>query len=102
MAVHTSPALLKQRVGTARTYIRPVQRDLDVTPLEDHTIDVVSIIIIIFIYSCHCLTVIVHVQLEEKCLTCGSMYPLDQLSAHATECEKVLREIEDQETKEAR
>lgn len=30
--VMTSPAMLKQRVGTARTYIRPLQRDLDTTP----------------------------------------------------------------------
>lgn len=44
MAVHTSPALLKQRVGTARTYIRPVQRDLDMTPVAENNIDVVSII----------------------------------------------------------
>ena len=35
MAVHTSPSLLKQRVGNARTYIRPIQRDLDLTPIED-------------------------------------------------------------------
>ena len=32
--VHTSPTLLKQRVGTSRTYIRPLQADLDVTPVE--------------------------------------------------------------------
>ena len=30
--VLSSPSLLKQRVGTARTYIRPLQRDLDLTP----------------------------------------------------------------------
>lgn len=41
MAVHTSPSILKQRVGSARTYIRPVQRDLDLTPLDDKT-DVVK------------------------------------------------------------
>ena len=29
--VLTSPLLLKQRVGAARTYIRPIQRDLDLT-----------------------------------------------------------------------
>ena len=29
--VHASPALLKQRVGTSRTYIRPLQKDLDLT-----------------------------------------------------------------------
>ena len=32
--VHTSPTLLKQHVGTSRTYIRPLQADLDVTPVE--------------------------------------------------------------------
>ena len=31
--VHTSPTILKQRVGTARTYIRPIQRDLDLSAL---------------------------------------------------------------------
>jgi len=42
MAVHTSPALLKQRVGKSRTYICPVQRDLDLTPDVDDKMDVVS------------------------------------------------------------
>ena len=41
-AVHTSPGLLKQRVGVSRTYVRPVQRDLDLTPLADIP-DVVSL-----------------------------------------------------------
>ena len=35
MSVHKSPLALKQRVGTLRTYIRPLQRDLDLTPLSD-------------------------------------------------------------------
>lgn len=43
MAVHTSRALLKQRVGASRTYIRPVQRDLDLTAVEG-TAEAVSII----------------------------------------------------------
>ena len=34
-AVHKSPLALKQRVGVSKTYIRPVQRDLDLTPLSD-------------------------------------------------------------------
>ena len=29
--VHASPALLKPRVGASRTYIRPLQKDLDIT-----------------------------------------------------------------------
>ena len=37
MAVHTSPNLLKQRVGVSRTYVRPVQRDLNLTPIDDVT-----------------------------------------------------------------
>ena len=35
MAVHVSPSLLKQRVGKSRTYIRPIQKDLDLTPLDE-------------------------------------------------------------------
>ena len=35
MAVHTSPNLLKQRVGNSRVYIRPVQHDLDLTPVQE-------------------------------------------------------------------
>ena len=35
MAVHNSLTLLKQRVENARTYIRPIQKDLDLTPLEE-------------------------------------------------------------------
>ena len=33
--VFSSPAILKQRVGVARTYIRPLQRDLDLTPMAE-------------------------------------------------------------------
>ena len=32
--VMSSPSVLKQRVGTARTYIRPLQRNLDTTPVR--------------------------------------------------------------------
>ena len=35
MAVHNSLTLLKQRVANARTYIRPIQKDLDLTPIEE-------------------------------------------------------------------
>ena len=31
--VYSSPAALKERVGSARTYIRPVQKDLDLEPI---------------------------------------------------------------------
>lgn len=37
MAVHTSPNILKQRVGVSRTYVQPLQRDLDLTPIDDVT-----------------------------------------------------------------
>ena len=39
MAVHASPALLKDRVGTSRTYIRPLQKDLDVTAIKEEKHD---------------------------------------------------------------
>lgn len=32
---HSSPSLLKQRVGNARTYIRPLQKDLDLSPMTE-------------------------------------------------------------------
>ena len=32
--VMSSPSVLKQRVVAARTYIRPLQRDLDTTPVR--------------------------------------------------------------------
>ena len=35
MAAHASISLLKLRVGKSRTYIRPIQQDLDLSPLED-------------------------------------------------------------------
>ncbi len=34
VAVHRSPAILKQRVGTSKTYIRPLQCHLDLTPVK--------------------------------------------------------------------
>lgn len=40
VAVHTSPSLLKQRVGNSRTYIRPIQKDLD---FVKDTIDAVCV-----------------------------------------------------------
>ena len=41
MNVHSSPVLLKQCVGTSRTYIRPLQADLDVTPQDEVQTDTV-------------------------------------------------------------
>ena len=49
MAVHTSPSLLKQCVGNARTYIHPIQRDLDLTPIEGAP-DGVSKLISLFVH----------------------------------------------------
>ena len=40
MAVHSSPRLLKDRVGKCRTYIRPIQQDLDLTPLDEPPVGV--------------------------------------------------------------
>ena len=34
-AVQMSPATLKQRVGQSRTYIRPLQRNLDLAPVQE-------------------------------------------------------------------
>lgn len=40
---HSSPLMLKQRVGTARTYIRPLQRDLDLLPDTESVREEVSV-----------------------------------------------------------
>ena len=42
MSVHKSPLALKHHGGSSRTYIRPLQKDLDLTPLSDDE-DVVCI-----------------------------------------------------------
>ena len=75
MNVHTSPALLKQRVGTARTYIRPLQADLDVTPQEEAQIDAVRKPK----YQCVANGYNYLLQFMEKCLSCGAEYPPDEL-----------------------
>jgi hypothetical protein len=43
MSLHSSPINLKQRVGNARTYIRPIQRDLDLSSLPENDLEVVCI-----------------------------------------------------------
>ena len=50
VAVHTSPSLLKQRVGNSRTYIRPIQKDLDLTPIED-AVDAVCVYSLVVIHN---------------------------------------------------
>ena len=44
-ATLSSPDVLKSRVGNARTYIVPLQRDLDLTPIVDLPSGVSTIII---------------------------------------------------------
>ena len=43
VAVHASPSMLKQRVGSSKTYIRPLQRDLDLTPIVEDAADAVCL-----------------------------------------------------------
>lgn len=53
--VHSSPALLKQRVGAARTYIRPLQKDLDLTEKVVETVaETVSNNSFSVTFECHC------------------------------------------------
>jgi len=65
--VLSSPRLLKERVGQARTYIVPLQRDLDVTPSVD-----------------------IPEEVTEACLSCGLILPVSELPDHIQECEKAL------------
>ena len=41
--VQSSPQMLKQRVGSTRTYIRPLQRDLDLSQVTESSIEEVCI-----------------------------------------------------------
>lgn len=74
--VHTSPSILKQRVGSARTYIKPLQRDIDLYPVP------FEIGVCPFQYNLKYL----FVQPLEECLTCGDKFPLHELYDHAEEC----------------
>ena len=47
MSVHTSPALLKERVGTSRTYIRPAQRDIDIDVKEEQDDDLTEVLLLL-------------------------------------------------------
>ena len=51
--VHSSPSLLKERVGNARTYIRPLQRDLDMDIVSGlpEGVSTCSIYLIILVYN---------------------------------------------------
>ena len=44
--VYSSPAALKQCVGSSRTYLRPIQHDLDLEPAEDADDSGVSVILL--------------------------------------------------------
>ena len=88
MAVHASPSLLKQRVGKSRTYIRPIQQDLDLTPLDEPPIGVSQIVY--YIKGFRYRPFYVFLQPFEKCLSCGGEYSLDDLSQHVEECQKML------------
>ncbi len=43
LLLHKSPFGLKERVRTSRTYVRPVQRDLDITPMDESDEETVSV-----------------------------------------------------------
>ena len=42
MSVYKSPSLLKERVGNARTYVRPIQKDLEILTDEEDIESAVS------------------------------------------------------------
>ena len=48
MSVHISPALLKDRVGTSRTYIRPAQIDIDIDVKEEQDDDLTEVLLLLF------------------------------------------------------
>ena len=93
----SSPVMLKKRVGNARTYIRPLQRDLDITESNDSsTMETVSIYILtlLFVLVLQCEIVetrltrlcCFHTQLFEPCLKCDELFPIAELPEHIKNC----------------
>ena len=71
----SSPRALQGCGGNSRTYIRPLQKDLDLDKADFD--DVSSIIIMIASFF---------LQMMEKCLSCGVIMPLDELQNHVDMC----------------
>ena len=70
----------------SRTYIRPNQQDLHLTPLDEPPIGVSQIGYYIKVFF----TLLCFLQPFEKCLSCGGEYSLDDLSQHVEECQNML------------
>lgn len=69
-----------------RTYIRPLQRDLDLSKADEHC-DVVSTINVWFYaYVCYIHGACIVFSQMEKCLTCGSQFPMEELPEHLKYC----------------
>ena len=80
--VMSSPILLKQRVGAARTYICPLQQNLDTTSNLSTGGDVSSVV------DCFKLTHSYYVlqEINEKCLQCNRYFPVLELPEHIKNC----------------
>lgn len=52
MSVYRSPSSLKERVGNARTYLRPIQRDLELESDDEENIEDTASVIH-YIFACH-------------------------------------------------
>ncbi len=64
VAVHRSPAILKQRVGTSKTYIRLLKCHLDLTPvkMEEEMVCLLNVVMHCFqqkIFPCNTCTAII-------------------------------------------
>ena len=70
---------LKDRVGTSRTYIRPLQKSLDLSVVVDLPTGV---------STCYNVSTLDEIfpKLLEKCLTCGIEVPIDDLILHLEQC----------------
>ena len=95
----SSPAMLKSRVGNARTYIRPMQRDLDITAVFDlptgvsgYNCDPKGGIPDCIMHSLHMAQIsnvkFSYMQPKEKCLQCGKMFSVGKLAVHLISCLK--------------
>jgi hypothetical protein len=65
MSTLSSPEVLKSRIGAARTYIRPIQCDIDTTPVKEYS---------------------EANELKEVCRKCQRIFSYEQLLEHMDSC----------------
>ena len=86
--ISNSPKLLKAWIGTARIYIRPIQVNLDLTPMEDSDMEEQ----VGKYHDCqatlhYASMYVLYMQgIQQKCLLCKELIPMADLREHLKTC----------------